>query len=108
MIRTVHRLKGQVATDPCVCGIGHQEIFKEQRRKLVKGEFTKSLEPSIKRDMWRAVSISLTRDSKESTGKVLRTHDSRNRDRIWAIGSIKVVDLQSEASSFQDFRDRNI
>jgi hypothetical protein len=31
-------------------GIGHQDICKEQRRKLMKGEFTKSSEPSIGRD----------------------------------------------------------
>jgi hypothetical protein len=31
--------------------------------------------------------VSLTRDSKESTGKVLRTHDTRDRERIQTIGS---------------------
>jgi hypothetical protein len=30
-----------------VRGTGHREICKEQRRKLVKGEFMKSSEPSI-------------------------------------------------------------
>jgi hypothetical protein len=64
----------------------------------------KSLEPSIGKDTWRVVSISLTRDSKESMDKVLSTCDNKNHDSIWAIGSSQVVGHRCEASTFWHFR----
>jgi hypothetical protein len=41
-----------VATDVGVHEINIEEICKEERRKLTKGESVKSSEPSIRRDAW--------------------------------------------------------
>jgi hypothetical protein len=45
-------IRKQVEKNICVHGIRHQEICKEERRKLAKGESVKSSEPSIRRDVW--------------------------------------------------------
>jgi hypothetical protein len=75
-IRTVHRQRTGGSRFGCSQNQIPRDIRREQRRKLVKGEFVKSSGPSIGKDVWRASNISLTHCGRKSKGGVCETHET--------------------------------
>jgi hypothetical protein len=55
--------------------------------EIVGREISTSSEPSIRRDMWREISVSLTRRRKNSKGRIVRTREALVRDLTVAIRS---------------------
>jgi hypothetical protein len=63
--------------------------------EIASREISTSSEPSIERDVWREINVSLTRRRKKSKGRIVRTREVRVCDLTVVVRSkvVRAVDL---------------